>query len=182
MNLNDVVAEIAEYYAEAHVQAVIEEMQRIEQEAGLLSPANHPQYTFASPEYRAELRYQAEFKVRLMESVGAGPTRVGALRALTKADVGLAGTTARVFGKLSVRNGKATVKIDKLDKVFGTRVKAGPKCIIDAMKQTARDAGATRLRIETSPIIEQSGRVNRILGKLNFGQRNTGPRFLELEL
>jgi hypothetical protein len=102
---------------------------------------------------------------------------VTSARALTAADLGLDGTDAIVQGTMRVKGGRALVKVDYLgsEKGLGT---AGLKAF-GRLKEAAKAEGATSLRIETSPIIESSGRLRTILGKQGFQSRPNGTMFYE---
>lgn len=51
-----------------------------------------------------------------------------------------------------------------------------------AMKDGARGMGASTLRIETTRIVESTGRLSRILDRMGFGIRRNGSRFFETSL
>lgn len=99
------------------------------------------------------------------------------VRALTNADLGVA-ENAFVEGTFAVRGGKATAYIKYLGKpeegigrgLLGAR---------NSLKTVARTEGATALRIETSSVIEKTGRLREILGRAGFGSRPNGTMWWE---
>jgi RHS repeat-associated protein len=88
------------------------------------------------------------------------------VRALTAADLGLA-EDAIVEGTFALRGGRVTATIDYLGSENGLgRGLLGAR---ESLAEAAREAGATSLRIETTPIIEESGRLLRILSNPRSG-------------
>ncbi len=98
-------------------------------------------------------------------------------RALTAADMGLAGTDAIVEGTMSVKNGQAIAKVAYLGSPGGLG-SAGLR-VFGALKNAARAEGATGLRIETTRIIEPTGRLQPLLKALGFQLRTNGTMFFE---
>ena len=54
--------------------------------------------------------------------------------------------------------------------------------MIEALKATARAEGATTLRIQTSRIVEATGRLGPVLERMGFQSYGQGRFFLELPL
>jgi RHS repeat-associated protein len=98
------------------------------------------------------------------------------VRALAAADLGLAEGTI-VEGTLSVNSGKATAYIKYLGNPDGVgRGLLGARA---ALARAARAEGANVLRIETSRIIEQSGKLGPILQRAGFASRANGTMWWE---
>ncbi len=107
----------------------------------------------------------------------AGAIGVPYTRALTAADLGLEGTDAIVEGTFRMSSGRAIVKVDYLGSPTGLG-RAGLRAW-SSLQNTARQAGASSLRVETTPIIEQTGQLQRILLRLGFQGRANGTMFFE---
>ena len=100
-------------------------------------------------------------------------------RSLTPEDLGI-NSAANVVGKIKIKNGKMTVKTDYIAKPKG-KGGIGAKGLgaKQALMNAAKNAGAKTLRIETSPIIESSGRLGKALGRRGFQARSNGTMFWE---
>ncbi|XYI04238.1 RHS repeat domain-containing protein [Sorangium sp. So ce1128] len=98
-------------------------------------------------------------------------------RALTQADFGFEGTDADIQGTFRVKDGRALVKVDYLGSANGVG-RLGPRAW-SRLQDAARAEGATSIRVETTPVIEQTGRLTKILSKLGFQSRPNGTMFYE---
>jgi hypothetical protein len=114
---------------------------------------------------------------------GAGAAAKGGanlVRPLVSEDLGLV-ANAVVEGTFAVRGGKATAYVQYLG-----RPPAGlGRGLLGARRSlglVAKEEGATMLRIETSPIIEETGRLRDILQKAGFGERPNGTMWWQGEL
>jgi hypothetical protein len=99
------------------------------------------------------------------------------VRPLTAADLGLA-ENAIVEGTLALRGGKATAVVKYLGappEGFGLGVARAR----GALANVAKSDGAISLRIETSRIIEPSGRLGPLLERFGFQQRPNGTMWWE---
>ncbi|XYH97990.1 RHS repeat-associated core domain-containing protein [Sorangium sp. So ce1128] len=100
-----------------------------------------------------------------------------AVRALSPADLGLA-ENAIVEGTFAVNGEKATAYVRYLGKPaegLGSGLLGARKALVAA----AKGEGASVLRIETSRVIEETGRLAPILEKAGFGVRPNGTMFWE---
>lgn len=104
-------------------------------------------------------------------------TAVTTSRALVAADLGLEGTDAIVQGTIRIKDGRALVKVAYLGSPTGLG-RAG-RSVLPSLRATAAAEGATALRIETTPIIESTGRLLKVLEKMGFQQRANGSMFFE---
>ena len=141
----------------------------------LADPATRATYGFTSRAAAVlPMASRAPPGVLLAESEGAAKVG-GALagsRALTPADMGMA-DTATVQGSFSWKGSKATAKVDYIgapegglgSSLLGAR---------GSLRAAARQEGATMLRIETSRIIEDTGRLQQVLLRAGFQQRSNG--------
>ena len=99
------------------------------------------------------------------------------MRSLNPADLGLA-ENAIVEGTFGVRGAKATAYI----KYLGAPEEGLGRGLVGARSALRKAAGAeqaTVLRIETSPVIEQTGRLADILRRAGFGARPNGTAWWE---
>jgi RHS repeat-associated protein len=112
-----------------------------------------------------------------VKALGALRAAAPTTRALTAADLGLA-EGAVVEGSFSVRAGKATAYIKYLGKPPAGLAR-GLLGIRTNLANAARAAGADTLRIETSPIIEETGRLADVLEKVGFEFRANGTAWWE---
>jgi RHS repeat-associated protein len=111
---------------------------------------------------------------------GAGGGGRGTSRPLTAADLGLPEGTV-VDGTFALRDGKATATI----KYLGAPPEGlglGLARARGALSKLAQGEGATTLRIETSRIIEPSGRLAPLLQRFGFQMRTNGTMWMELRL
>jgi RHS repeat-associated protein len=115
----------------------------------------------------------------LTGGLGAPAARgaVTSSRALSAADLGLEGTDAIVQGTFRIKAGRALVKVDYLGSETGLG-RAGLGAW-SKLQKAARAEGATSIRVETSPVIEMTGKLQRILSKLGFQSRPNGTMFYE---
>ncbi len=101
-------------------------------------------------------------------------------RALTQSDFGLEGTDAEIQGTIRVKDGRALVKVEYLGSAQGLG-RLGPRAW-SRLHPAARTEGATSIRVETTPVIEHTGRRMRVLSKLGFRSRPNGTMFYEGQL
>ena len=109
------------------------------------------------------------------EAGATGPAKI--VRPLVAADLGVP-ESAVVKGTFSLKAGKATAKIDYL----GAADDGLGRSLLDARKslnEVAKAEGASSLRIETSPIIEETGRLRGILLKKGFQERSNATMYWE---
>jgi RHS repeat-associated protein len=111
---------------------------------------------------------------------GAGGPR-GTSRPLTAADLGLK-DDAIVHGTFSVRGDKATAYVQYLGKGSDELGMVSVNASRNSLKGVARAEGAGVLRIETSPLIEESGRLGPGLARRGFQPRGNGSMWWEGEL
>lgn len=110
----------------------------------------------------------------------------GGARPLTPADLGLREST-QVEGTLSMRGGKVTAKVDYLGAPAGETLTVGELRGMDvALRGTAAAEGGSVLRVETSPVIQQSARgvpvLRRLLERAGFESRPNGTMWRETPL
>ncbi|MDI1433322.1 FG-GAP-like repeat-containing protein [Polyangium sorediatum] len=98
-------------------------------------------------------------------------------RRLTQEDLGLGGTDAEVQGSIRVKDGRALVKIDYIGSMDGVGMKAAR--VFPSLKKMAREYGASSIRVETTPIIEITGNLKKLLERMGFAQRSNGTMFYE---
>jgi hypothetical protein len=99
-----------------------------------------------------------------------------AVRPLTHGDLGLP-ESAIVQGTFAVRGGKATAYVQYLGapEDLGRHLLGARTSLVNA----ARAEGASKLRIETTPVIEITGRLRRILLGRGFEERPNATMFWE---
>ncbi|AUX38810.1 uncharacterized protein SOCE26_001880 [Sorangium cellulosum] len=115
--------------------------------------------------------------VALGESVGSAREAGKAVRALTPADLGL-GENTIVEGTFAINGAKATAYVRYLGKPpegLGSGLLRARK----ALGAAAKEEGASILQIETSRVIEETGRLAPILERAGFGVRPNGTMFWE---
>jgi hypothetical protein len=103
-----------------------------------------------------------------------------AKRALEAADLGLDEAKAIVQGTFGVKGGKATAYIKYLGEAQpGAGIGRGLLEAKNNLKSLARSEGAGSLRIETTRVIEESGRLERVLQRAGFQTRPNGTMWFE---
>jgi RHS repeat-associated protein len=102
-------------------------------------------------------------------------------RALVAADLGLEGTTAIVEGTFAIKKGQAIVKVSYLGDPSKKLLKH-VFTVLDKLKEAARAEGATSLRIETTPVIEETGFLRKFLTRSGFASRTNGTMFFTSDL
>jgi RHS repeat-associated protein len=119
--------------------------------------------------------------VPALQSRGSGTKSVAGaktVRPLTAADMGVV-EGADVKGTFAVRDGKATAYIEYLGKPENGSLAAGMLGARKTLKIAAREAGARTLRIESTRVIELTGRLLKIMEKAGFQARPDGTMWWE---
>ncbi len=113
---------------------------------------------------------------------GGGGNSARLVRALTRQDVGFAENSGvhTLWGTVTQKGTQITVKFDFIGGTMTVREIRG---ILPALETMARDAGATVLRIETTRVIESTGRLlNLLVNRFGFELRSNMTAFRVIAL